>query len=87
MPVVKSLQDKDIEKVGVEYISTWLTTQQTTVSLAGFTKKELIVADGKALEYADLKNRAYFLFLVNKKNSLYYVVQYVGKENPEFLNT
>lgn len=75
---------KDIEKVGVEYISTWLTTQQTTVSLAGFTKKELLVADGKALEYVDLKNRAYFLFLVNKKNSLYYVVQYVGKENPEF---
>jgi hypothetical protein len=75
---------KDIEKVGVEYISTWLTTQQTTVTLTGFTKKELIVADGKALEYSDVKNRAYFLFLVNKKNSLYYVVQYVGKENPEF---
>jgi len=75
---------KDLEKIGVEYISTWLTTQQTTVTLNGFTKKELIVADGKALEYADIKNRAYFLFLVNKKNSLFYVVQYVGKENPEF---
>ncbi|MCC7304058.1 hypothetical protein IT418_01425 [bacterium] len=82
--VLADLTYKGLEAVGVEYISTWLTTQQTSVTLQGFTRKELIVADGKALEFSDVKNRAYFLFLVNKKNKLYYVVQYFGKENPEF---
>ncbi|PIY17309.1 hypothetical protein COZ14_03435 [Candidatus Dojkabacteria bacterium CG_4_10_14_3_um_filter_Dojkabacteria_WS6_41_9] len=81
---VVELAYKDLEKVGTEYISTWLTTQQTTVTLTGFSKHERVVAGGKALEFADLKNRAYFLFLLNRKNGLYYVVQYVGKENPEF---
>ncbi len=82
--VVADLAYKDLENVGREFISTWLTTQQTTVTLQGFAKTERMVADGKALEYVDIKNHAYFMFLLNKKNGLYYVVQYNGKENPEF---
>ena len=75
---------KDLETIGAEFISTWLTTQQTTVTLQGFTKTERVVADGKTLEYVDLKNHAHFLFLLNRKNGLFYVVQYIGNENPEF---
>lgn len=81
---VVELTYKELENAGIEYISTWLSTQQTTVTLQGFTRTERLVADGKALEFSDLKNHAQFLFLVNKKNGLFYVVQYVGKDNPEF---
>ena len=75
---------KYLESSGIGYISTWLTTQQTTVSLQGFTRTERVVASGKAMEFSDLKNHANFLFLVNRKNTMLYVVQYIGKENPEF---
>lgn len=75
---------KELETVGSQFISTWLTTQQTSVTLQGFTKTERIVADGKAVEFSDLKNHAHFMFLLNRKNGLFYVIQYFGKENPEF---
>jgi hypothetical protein len=75
---------KYLESVGVEHITSWLTTQPIAITLKGFTKKQLTVAGLKAQEFADTKHNAYFLFLVNKKNSCVYVIQYAGKENPEF---
>lgn len=76
---------KYLEEVASEHIISWLSTQQTSVTLAGFSKAQLMVGDDmKALEYSDQKNNAYFLYLVNKHNSLTYVVQYVGKDKPEF---
>ncbi len=76
---------KYLEEVANEHVITWLSTQQISVTLAGFTKTQLMVGEEmKALELSDSKNNAYFLYLVNKYNSLTYVVQYVGKDKPEF---
>lgn len=81
---VADITYKQLETYGVNYISTWLTTQQTTVTLQGFTRTEREVASIKAMEFSDVKQSAHFLVLVNPKNSMVYVIQYIGKENPEF---
>ncbi|MFZ6022698.1 MAG: hypothetical protein ACOYT9_04530 [Patescibacteria group bacterium] len=81
---VADITYKQLETYGVNYISTWLTTQQTTVTLQGFTRTEREVASIKAMEFSDVKQSAHFLVLVNPKNSMVYVFQYIGKENPEF---
>lgn len=81
---VADITYKQLENYGVTYISTWLTTQQTTVTLQGFSRTEREVASVKAMEFSDSKNGAHFLIIVNPKNSLVYVLQYTGKENPEF---
>lgn len=81
---VADITYKQLETYGVNYISTWLTTQQTTVTLQGFARTEREVASIKAMEFSDAKQSAHFLVLVNPKNSMVYVFQYIGKENPEF---
>lgn len=81
---VADITYKQLETYGVNYISTWLTTQQTTVTLQGFARTEREVASIKAMEFSDVKQSAHFLVLVNPKNSMVYVFQYIGKENPEF---
>lgn len=82
---VADVDYKYLSDVGTNQIVSWLATQQTSVTLKGFTQGQLVIGDEmKALEYADIKNNAYFLFMVNKYNGLTYAVQYFGHEKPEF---
>ncbi|WKZ24260.1 MAG: hypothetical protein QY312_01475 [Candidatus Dojkabacteria bacterium] len=83
--LVADISYQELRKIGEEYIAHWLTTQPTTVSLQGFTRKEIVIADGKGFEFMDAKNNAYFLVCVHKTNRFVYLVQYFGKENLEFI--
>lgn len=73
-----------LEQVGTEFLMSWLSTQQTSIALAGFTKTQRTVGDAKALEFSDSRNNAYFLVIVNKGLRLTYVIQYNGTQNAEF---
>jgi hypothetical protein len=84
----KNIADLDyayLESVGTDHIVSWLTTQPISVTFQSFTKSEIIIAEGKALLFSNLNQHASFVFLTNRKNGLVYVIQYVGRENPEFL--
>ncbi len=84
----KAIADVDykyLSDVGTNQIISWLSTQQTSVTLGGFTKTQSVIGgDMKALEYFDTKHNAYFLFMVNKYNGLTYALQYFGNAKPEF---
>lgn len=73
-----------LENVANEYMRGWLATRPPSMSMANFQTNKITIADAKAVEVVSSKDQAYFAFVINKENSLLYVIESFQDTNSDF---